>query len=55
VLSTFAETFITPPPLSVENEDCEKALIPNIISSVHYQKAMQTMQLFLSQQPKRTF
>ena len=53
VLNTSAETSKAPPPLSDENGDCEKALIPNIILNVHYLIAKQKELLFLNLLPKR--
>jgi hypothetical protein len=40
-LSIFADASSIPPPASVENGDCENALIPNIISNAHYLITMQ--------------
>jgi hypothetical protein len=49
-----AAALSTPPPESDENGTSENALIPNIISSVHYQITMQKELLFLNQRSKRT-
>jgi len=54
-LSTFAATSNIPPPPRVEKGDCEKALNPNIISSVHYLITMQKEQLFQDQLSRKTF
>jgi hypothetical protein len=50
-----AEASKIPPPASVENGVSENALMPNIISNVHYQTSKQTKLQFLGRQSRKTF
>jgi hypothetical protein len=54
-LSMLAEASKIPPPASVEKGVSENALMPNIISNVHYQTSTQTKLQFLGQQSRKTF